>query len=269
MFFISSLIFVLYKLITRDFQLTKVSLDKKDWLIGILGLYGFHFCYFMALKYAQALEVSLIAYLWPLLFAAFVASKKKRFQAIVGSLVGLVGISFILSPSKMFSFYWGDLAGYLLAFSCAFIWASYSWYFSSKGKTSNLDNKSKPSLSQSIHEIGYFSFFVCILSLTSHLTLETTIWSFSSKETFATILLGLGPVGGAFYLWQLSLKSGNQVLLSSLSYCSPLFTAILLCAIGLSSWSINIVIAISLILIGACISNLGNDIYRWLKTTKA
>lgn len=253
-FTVSSGIFVFYKIFTRDFTFRKINLTMSDWLVGILGLYGFHFCYFMALKYAQALEVSLIAYLWPLLFAIFVASKQKRLQAIMGGSVGFIGIIFILSPSKMFSFYWEDIAGYFLAFCCALIWSAYSWYFARKVKQNPLDVQN--ALSQSIHEIGYFSIFVSLISLASHLVLETSSWDFNPSQLLAALLLGLGPVGGAFYLWQLSLKTGNQLLLSSLSYCSPLFTAILLSALGLSTWTLNIIIAVSLILIGACISNI-------------
>src|SRR5262245_28603540 len=37
------------------------------WVIGIVGLFGYHFFYFTALRNAPAVEASLIAYLWPLL----------------------------------------------------------------------------------------------------------------------------------------------------------------------------------------------------------
>ncbi|WP_438465103.1 DMT family transporter [Marinomonas sp. PE14-40] len=267
-FFISSLIFLLYKAVTRNYRIVKTDLSLRDWLVGIFGLYGFHFCYFIALKYAEPLEVSLIAYLWPLLFAIFVATKDKQLQAIVGGVIGFVGISFILSPSKMFSFNWDDIAGYLLAFCCALIWSSYSWYFSNRAMKKHRINNQKESLSQSIHEIGYFSIFVCILSLASHFILETSQWQFNSEQILGTLFLGLGPVGGAFYLWQLSLKSGNQLLLSSLSYCSPLFTAMILSALGLSSWTINIIIAVVMILIGACISNFSGFILAKIKDKK-
>ena len=40
------------------------------WLIGIAGLFGYHFFYFTALRNAPAVEASLIAYLWPLLISS-------------------------------------------------------------------------------------------------------------------------------------------------------------------------------------------------------
>ena len=69
------------------------------------------------------------------------------------------------------------------------------------------------------------------------------------------LLLGLGPVGGAFYLWDMSLKNGNRQLLASISFCTPLISAVILALAGLNDWSIYIVIALSLILLGAFVSN--------------
>ena len=267
-FFISSIIFLMYKVLAKDLHFHKTQLSLRDWLVGIFGLYGFHFCYFMALKFSKPLEVSLIAYLWPLLFAIFVASKEKRLQAIIGGITGFIGISFILSPSASFSFQWEESVGYLLAFCCALIWSSYSWYFSNREKMKKLLGDEKASISQSIHEIGYFSILVCLLSLASHLILEKGHWQLNSTQILGSLFLGLGPVGGAFYLWQLSLKSGNPLLLSSLSYCSPLFTAMILSALGLSSWTTNIIIAVVMIIIGACISNFSGYLLVKIKLKK-
>jgi drug/metabolite transporter (DMT)-like permease len=43
------------------------KIPPQVWLIGIAGLFGYHFFYFTALRNAPAVEASLIAYLWPLL----------------------------------------------------------------------------------------------------------------------------------------------------------------------------------------------------------
>ena len=41
------------------------------WLNGVLGLFGYHALYFMALYNAPAVEASLINYLWPVLIVLF------------------------------------------------------------------------------------------------------------------------------------------------------------------------------------------------------
>ena len=69
------------------------------------------------------------------------------------------------------------------------------------------------------------------------------------------LLLGLGPVGGAFYLWDFGLKKGNKQLLASLSFFTPLLSSVLLSLAGLHDWSINIIIAVVLIMLGAAVSN--------------
>src|SRR3546814_12691751 len=43
------------------------------WALGVGGLFGYHFFYFVALGNAPAVDASLIAYLWPLLIVIFSA----------------------------------------------------------------------------------------------------------------------------------------------------------------------------------------------------
>ena len=50
------------------------SLKTVSWNIyafGTVGLFGYHFFYFSALRLAPAAEAGLIAYLWPLLIVFF------------------------------------------------------------------------------------------------------------------------------------------------------------------------------------------------------
>ena len=44
---------------------------------------------------------------------------------------------------------------------------------------------------------------------------------------------GLGPVGLAFYLWDMGMKHGNIRLIGVLSYATPLLSTLLLAAFGL------------------------------------
>lgn len=51
----------------------RLTMPLHIWALGVLGLFGYHFFYFMALRHAPAVEASLIAYLWPLLIVLFSA----------------------------------------------------------------------------------------------------------------------------------------------------------------------------------------------------
>ena len=90
----------------------------------------------------------------------------------------------------------------------------------------------------------------------AHWLFETSNWSFSLSEWGGILLLGLGPVGGAFYLWDIALKKGNQQLLASLSFSTPLISSVILAIAGFNAWSANIIIALALILSGAIIANM-------------
>jgi drug/metabolite transporter (DMT)-like permease len=240
-FFISTLIVIIKRIVTRQPILRKPTLRLSQWFFGIGGLFGFHFCFFMALKYAPAIEVSLIVYLWPMLLAIFVATRATLINALVGSIIGFIGISFILIGDASVSLNQQYLPGYVLAIICAIIWSSYSWYLSKS------DNE--------VEDIGWLSLAVAMLSLFAHFQLEQSSWQFSLEQWFGIILLGLGPVGGAFYLWDIGLKQGNKNLLASLSFCAPLISAVALSVAGLNAWSNNILIALALIVIGAIIAN--------------
>lgn len=240
-FFISALLMPITRMIKGEKILTKPTLSLSQWLVGIVGLFGFHFCYFTALKKAPAIEVSLIAYLWPILLAILLSTKTTFLRAIIGGLCGFVGISFVIVGDVGFSFNDDFYAGYLLALCCALIWSSYSWFLSRS------NNK--------VDDIGWLSLIVALLSLFAHLQLETTYWQLTFKQWLGVILLGLGPVGGAFYLWDSALKRGNKKLLASLSFLTPLISSIVLAVFGLNNWSSNILIALGLILLGAAISN--------------
>src|SRR3546814_13508445 len=48
------------------------------WALGVGGLFGYHFFYFVALGNAPAVDASLIAYLWPLLIVVFSATLPGR-----------------------------------------------------------------------------------------------------------------------------------------------------------------------------------------------
>ena len=241
-FGISFILSLIYRAKINQRLFTLPKLSGKQWLNGILGLFGFHFCYFMALKSATAIEVSLIVYIWPLLLSILVAGKANRVKAGVGGVLGFIGISFIIlsTPDKQTNT--SSFIGYMLAVSCAFIWALYSFFLTK--------SKSK------VEDIGWVSLVVAIFSFIAHTMIEPSFTSYTANHWLGILLLGFGPVGGAFYLWEYGLKFGNQQLLASLSYFTPLFSSIWLALAGLNTWSEHIVLSLLLILLGAIVTNL-------------
>ena len=107
----------------------------KVWALGILGLFGYHFMYFSALRAAPTVEASLIAYLWPLLIVLFSAllpanSVSPRYSLklrhLLGALLGFSGAALIVTSGNGFVLNREYLLGYAMALAAALIWSSYS-----------------------------------------------------------------------------------------------------------------------------------------------
>ena len=214
------------------------------WLHGVAGLFGYHFCYFLAMSYAPAVEVSLLAYLWPLfivLFAALLPEEHLKKQHFIGAIIALSGCWFLIgSNGQGFSGIY--LKGYLLAFSCSLIWSSYS-VIGRMFKQIPTD------------AVGWFCGVTAILGLICHLIWEATVWPKTGLQWLGVIGLGLGPVGLAFFTWDYGVKHGNLQLLGVLSYSAPLISTLLLVVTGVTPASITIFIASIAICLGAFIAS--------------
>ncbi len=217
---------------------------SQDWWVyalGCAGLFAYHFFYFTAIRLAPPLEVSLIAYLWPMLiiiFSALLPGEKLRLHHVLGGLLGFFGAALILSGGKgvLFSAQYG--AGYGAALLCAFIWAGYSVvsrYF--RRATTDV--------------ITVFCLASSVFAALAHLALEETIWPQGAAQWLAVVLLGLGPLGAAFYVWDYGVKHGDIQVLGAASYGAPLLSALVLVAAGLGELSWVSGIACAAITLGA------------------
>jgi drug/metabolite transporter (DMT)-like permease len=90
-----------------------------------------------------------------------------------------------------------------------------------------------------------------LLSLACHVVLEPRV-SLSNQDVILLIVMGIGPLGAAFYLWDAALKRGDARQIGILSYITPLAsTALLLIVTGQPlSWSIGLAAAL---IVGAAV----------------
>ena len=75
------------------------DLGKDSAGIGVAGLFGYHFVYFSAIRAAPAVEVSLIAYLWPLflvVFSSFLPGERLRLHHIVGVVLAIAAFAVLM-----------------------------------------------------------------------------------------------------------------------------------------------------------------------------
>lgn len=243
-FFIASFIglFMLKKQKKRIKDLFKIPL--KVYFFGVYGLFGYHFFYFVAIKNAPAVEANLLNYLWPLLivvFSAFLPNEKLKWYHILGTFLALIGAFLLVSKGGSLEFDESYVWGYASAIIAAFIWSSYSVISKTLKKIPT-------------YTVTGFCFLTAVFSLGAHLILEQTITP-TSTQLFASIMLGLGPVGGAFYLWDFAVKNADIKILGSLSYLAPLLSTLILVFMGVSEMSISIALACAFIIAGSMISS--------------
>lgn len=223
---------------------TRAPIPPIVWLIGIAGLFGYHFFYFTALRNAPAVEASLIAYLWPLLIvvgSALLPGETLRWHHIAGTVLGLAGAFLIVSRGGGLSFDAQYAFGYAMAGLCALTWSSYS-----------LLSRRFPAVPTSV--VTWFCAATALLSLVCHLLLEETIWPADAGQWLAVLGLGLMPVGASFYAWDHGVKRGNIQVLGAASYAAPLLSTLVLIAAGAATASFNILVACLLITAGAVLA---------------
>jgi drug/metabolite transporter (DMT)-like permease len=222
-------------------QLRAVS--WKVYAFGSLGLFGYHALYFSALRLAPAAEAGLIAYLWPLmivLFSGLLPGERLRPGHMIGALLGFAGAAAIITGGSG-GFQAEFLPGYLLAFLCALTWSGYSVLSRLMGAA--------PTSS-----VAVFCIVTAIASWGLHFALEDTLWPQDTLGWASALLLGLGPVGLAFYVWDIGVKQGDIQMLGTSSYAAPLLSTLVLVLAGVADPNWALALAAALITAGAMIA---------------
>ena len=191
-------------------------------LVGITGIFGYHFLYFMAFQYAPPVEASLINYLWPLLIVllspVFLSGYSLKPQHLIGALCGLAGTILILTGGRLTPDVL-HLPGYIMAAGAALTWACYS-----------LMTKRLPRFPSGA--VGGFCLVSGLLSLSSFWLLRgldgSSITGLALQDWILLVLLGLGPMGAAFYVWDAALKRGDPRVIGSMAYLTPLTSTLIL-----------------------------------------
>lgn len=211
------------------------------WLHNVAGLFGSHFLYFMAVQNAPVVEVSLIAYLWPLfivLFAGFLPGEKLKTHHLAGAALGLLGAYLVVSKGQGIGLSNGLQLGHMIALPYAMFWAAYSVSIRRYGKI--------PS-----DIVAGFCIATGLVALSAHMLLETTVWPLSGQQWLAILGLGLLPVGAAFYAWDFGMKHGDPMVLGASSYAAPLLSTVVLLLAGFATFHWSIGVACLLIMGGA------------------
>ena len=209
------------------------------------ALAGYHLCYFVALRNAPAVDASLIAYLWPLLIVLFagIAHGGLRPAHLAGAALGLLGTWLVVSDARRPRARCRRTPPATPPRPAApLIWSAYSVanrrFADGAGghRHARLPGDGGARRGRAPR-------------LRAHRSRRRR------SEWLAVALLGLGPVGAAFFLWDYGTKHGHLPLLGVFSYAAPVLSTLLLVAAGDAEPSWQLVAAALLVASGAALAS--------------
>lgn len=207
------------------------------WALGVGGLFGYHACFFIALRLAPPAEAQLVNYLWPLLIvlgSSLLPGERLKWHHVAGALLALAGTVALFLGRGGITFAQNYLPGFAAAFVAAVTWATYS-VMSRRFAHAPTDT------------IAGFCLATAALAALCHMFLEQTHWPQTARQWLAVAALGIGPVGAAFYVWDIGMKRGDIRILGVASYIAPLLSTAFLVLAGYATASLSLAFAALLI----------------------
>ena len=217
--------------------------------LGVYGMFGYHFCLFMALRLAPPLQANLVNYLWPLLIVLLaplvVRDARLSRRHVIGALLGLAGAVLAITGGEIPDTRLGGPAawGYGAALVSAFMWATYSLLGQRLRRTGT------PFATAAV---GLFCLVSGLLALACHAAFEPS-YAFAASDVAPLAALAVGPMGAAFFLWDAAMKNGDARVIGTLAYATPLLSTALLGLGDPSRLGWPIVVALGLVVGGAWI----------------
>jgi drug/metabolite transporter (DMT)-like permease len=190
---------------------------------GMVLFVAFEVCFTLAIGLAadgrQAIEVSIVNYLWPsltVLFALVFAGQRAGRLIVPGLLLSIAGVALVLGGRSGLDI--GAIAGnirsnptsYVLALTGALVWAGYSTLTKLYSDGAN----------------GVGIFFIATAAV---------FWAFYVADgavpmqvdgtSLAAIALAAGASGFGYYLWNYGISHGNMTMIAAMSYFTPVLSA--------------------------------------------
>ena len=236
---IGLLIGSLISLPVSGFQMRKLIVKPRVLLLGVYGLFGYHAALFAALQNAPPVQVNLVNYLWPLLIVVlaplFFPTARLTLRKASAAVAGFFGAGLaILSGSQITG---GFEVGYLYGLLAAVIWSTYSLGTKRIGDFPTAG-------------VGLFGLVAGVLALVAHFAFEERV-AIEPADWPLLVALGLGALGGAFYLWDYALKRGDAQRIGLIAFITPLLSTLALVVVTGSQPSAMLLMAAALIFGGA------------------
>jgi len=229
------------------FKIRRILPSSKMLLVGVYGLFGYHAALFAGLQNAPSVQANLVNYLWPVLIVLLapliVVGSKIGLSHVIASILGFSGAALaILSGAELVS---GFAVGYLFAFIAALIFSSYSLLIKRFSHSPTA-------------AVGGYSLVGGLLAVGAHFVFEQPV-EISQGQWIWLVLLGLGPLGGSFYLWDYAMKHGSAQRVGTIAFLTPVLSTTILLVVSGQNLTISIGLAALLIVAAAVVGSRVNN----------
>lgn len=219
-----SLSAILVLIIFRLPDLKKIP--KKYLLLSSILFITYELCFSFSIAYSQtaqqAIEVSIINYLWPsLTILAFVCFKELKFNflIIVGLILSISGIIFIqvgngdFSLNRVMQNFDHNPLSYILAFIGAVIWAFYCVV--------------TKKMSRGYNPISIFFIVVALTLWGKFLVTHPLELPAISLSTIFSLFIAACAVGLGYAAWNIGIIHGNITVIVVASYFTPIISSLI------------------------------------------
>lgn len=201
-------------------------IPKRYLFWGGLLFASYELCFSLSIGFAnngrQAVEVSMLNYLWPtltILFAIAFNNQKANFLIIPGAILPVIGISWVLggdqglSPMMMLANIQDNPLSYALAFIGSLIWASYCMV--------------TVKLADGKNGVALFLIFTSIIMWVQYAFSSEPALSINSFSLILYSFLAAFAIGVGYTAWNYGVFYGNVTILAGASYFIPIISAFL------------------------------------------
>jgi drug/metabolite transporter (DMT)-like permease len=205
-----------------------------------VGLLTNNILYLLAMPRIGPAEANVIAYLWPVLLVAIMATLRKEQLGSVrmmGIALGFLGAAFAIAPTFEHGF---DPTGALLAFLSGVTFAVYA-VIRSYGRESH-------------DVIGPSMGLLAVLALSLHAAFEAPA-SLAPTQWFAIVGIGVAPLTLSNALWDRAIRTGYTAMISGIAYLTPLAALLLLAFFGAGTVSTGAAAGAVLVVTGALVAS--------------
>ncbi|BEN68316.1 MULTISPECIES: aromatic amino acid DMT transporter YddG [Serratia] len=227
------------------------SFPRPYLIVGSLLFVSYEICLSLSLGYAntrlQAIEVGMINYLWPcftVLMALALNGQKAKWWLLPGLLLSLFGIGWIMSgeggwsPAQMLANVRSNPLSYGLAFSGAVIWALYC----------NLTKK----IAQGSNGVVLFIVLTALALWLKYAFSSESGMQFSAGVIVALLCAGVA-MGAGYAAWNVGILHGNMTLLATVSYFTPVLSAVFAALVLHTSLTVNFWQGVAMVTLGSLI----------------